>query len=68
MCDLPQTYWISLQVEIVQYLIKAAADIHAKDAFDNTCLNDAVRSRFDSSSRMKVQFLVEIYGWFEIFL
>ena len=33
------------QVDIVQFLIKAAADITLKDCFQNTCLNDAVRCR-----------------------
>ena len=34
-----------LQLEIVRYLIRAAADIEARDRFLNTPLNDAVRSR-----------------------
>ena len=36
----------NIQLEVVRYLIRAAADIEAKDHFQNTPLNDAVRSRF----------------------
>jgi hypothetical protein len=35
----------SKQLEIVQYLLKAGADVHAQDEFKHTCLNDAVRHR-----------------------
>ena len=31
------------QLEIVLFLLKAGADVHAKDCFQNTSLSDAVR-------------------------